>query len=77
MTARKWLDAVVYLSSPLHHHVVGKVRPVFICDKLCQQGQFVLQIVPSQVVDLHVDVVLQTADIICKAQAALAHRLHC
>lgn len=47
------------LGSPLDNHVVGKVRPELISHQLFQHRVLVLQIVPGQVVDLHVDIVLQ------------------
>lgn len=52
-------SAVSHLSSSLDHHVVGKPGPELICDKVRQDLQLILQVVSCQVVDLHVDCILQ------------------
>lgn len=51
--------SVPYLSSSLDYHVVGKPGPELICDEFREDAQLVMQVVPRQVVDLHVDCILQ------------------
>ena len=64
-----------YLCSSLDDHVVGKPGPEFICDQVRQDVQLVMQIVSGQVVDLHIDGILQAQPRPCFRRSEL-HAWH-